>query len=78
MAIQSRSYDAGNNISYQNTLVVTNDSGSRILSGPTSMTPGVMYDPTVMPLVSGELGDYQGIYGWNFPSGPPSRLDVGR
>jgi len=65
-----RSYDAGNNISYENTLVVTNDSGSTILSGPTSMTPGVMYDPTVMPLVSGELGDYQGIFGWNFPGGP--------
>jgi len=63
-----RSYD-GANTSYENTFVVTNDSGSSILHGPTSMTPGVMYDPTLMPLINGELGDYQGIYGWNFPTG---------
>jgi len=33
------------------------------------MTQGVMYNPTVMPFSSGQLGDYQGIYGWNFPTG---------
>jgi hypothetical protein len=68
-----RSYDTTpppGNLSYENTFVVTNDSGSTILHGPTSITPGVMYDPTVMPLGSGQLGDYQGMYGWNFPSGP--------
>jgi hypothetical protein len=32
------------------------------------MTPNVNYDPTVMPLIPGELGDYQGVYGWNFPA----------
>ena len=63
-----RSPDSSN-VKYQNSFVITTDAGA-VLRGPTSMTPGAQYDPTVLPFSSGEIGDYQGMGGWNYSTGP--------
>lgn len=64
-----RSADALN-LYYGNSFVIWDDVAGSLKRGPTSMTGTSLYNPDVTPFITGDVGDYQGIFGWNFSSGP--------